>query len=554
MSDSPTRQQPSISGDTRQNASMLVMGGPIQHNLDVDAIMDSVRAELSKRGVATSENANRVSGNPWYPVAPRLSASGPYALAEFLRFSDSDFIDVAYRALLLRPANDAGSAEYLAALRSGAVDRVEILGSIRFSEEGQRHSVHVDGLLRPYKLRRWRRLPVIGWFLGFGLALAHLPRLARQLQAIEASAAHETQTLGQWVNRLDTAVARRLLHADHELKALRDELGNARQLLETMLRGSEAEFQASVVKLSRQLHDSNEMHKAALAKLTEQVRGDQRRLMALLERLTVYLDGAMRQSGTGGESLGIPEMQSLERQYASFENAFRGDREQIKLRVAHYLKILASAGIDPESDDLVIDLGSGRGEWLEVLAEHGYRARGVDLNRGMLKESELRGHEVVEADALNYLKTQDADSVAAITSMHVVEHLPNAILLQLIDEALRVLRPGGVLILETPNPENVLVGSCNFYLDPTHLNPIPPGLLQWTVQVRGFEQATIDRLVEHRGEPALLPVSKDVPGAAQINQMVAWFTAPPDYAVIARKPSKRSQSRDSADRSDNVEL
>jgi O-antigen chain-terminating methyltransferase len=277
-------------------------------------------------------------------------------------------------------------------------------------------------------------------------------------------------------------------------------------------------------------------HEAALANLTDHARGDQRRVYAMLERLTVFLDAASRRESQANDVDGsVTPAPALEAQYASFESTFRGARDEIKARAAHYLGSLATAGIQPGDPDPVLDLGSGRGELLEVLVEHGYRARGVDLNRGMLQESMDRGHDVVEADALGYLRIQPSDSVAAITSLHMVEHIPNAILNQLLDEALRVLRPGGMLILETPNPENVLVGSCMFYMDPTHLHPIPPALLQWTVQARGFEQAVIERLTEHRGTPELQPVSDQVPGAAQINQMVAWFTAPPDYAVIARK-------------------
>nr|MDQ2971762.1 class I SAM-dependent methyltransferase [Pseudomonadota bacterium] len=126
-------------------------------------------------------------------------------------------------------------------------------------------------------------------------------------------------------------------------------------------------------------------------------------------------------------------------------------------------------------------------------------------------------------------------SVAAITSMHLVEHLPHETLLHLLDEARRVLQSGGVLILETPNPENILVGACTFYTDPTHVRPIPPTLLQWLLKSRGFEEPAIERLTENRAVPDLSPVSSDTPGAEQINQMIEWFTAPPDYAVIARK-------------------
>lgn len=512
--------------------------GLIQRTLDVDAIMRRVRSELSKRGVTADGHpgsiTQTVAGNQWHPVAARLPERDHYTPADFFRFDDEDFVDVAYRALLRRPANDEGSKGYLAELRSGAVSKVEILGLIRFSEEGVRQSVHVDGLLLPYRLHRWRRLPIVGWFLGMGMALARLPGLSRRLQVIEASTAHETQALGRWANRLDATLARRLLHAESERRVLRDELAKANDDIRKIVATQNA-IAATQEAIEAKLRDSDAGHKAALAKLDDQLRSDHRRLRAMLERLTVFLDGAMRQPGAGGGSPALPQLQSMEQQYASFEEVFRGDRGQIKLRVAHYLEVLAAAGIAPDSGEVILDLGSGRGEWLEVLAEHGYSARGVDLNRGMLEESEKRGHEVVEADVVNYLKAQDGGSIAAISSMHLVEHIPHPVLIQLLDEALRVLRPGGVLILETPNPENVLVGSCRFYMDPTHLNPIPPLLLQWTVQARGFEQAVIERLSEHRGEPEIVPVSETMPGATQINRMIDWFTAPPDYAVIARK-------------------
>jgi O-antigen chain-terminating methyltransferase len=499
--------------------------------LDVDAVMSRVRHEMAKRGAGTEgwfdPLDETVTGAHWRPAAPRLPDRDQFALADFLRFDDEDFVDVAYRTLLRRPANDEGSRSYLDALRHGAASKVEVLGSIRFSDEGRRHSVHVDGLLRPYKLHRWRRLPVIGWFLGMGMAVARLPRLALRLQGMEASSAHETQALGRWVNRIDAAVAKRLLHAEDDRHKLHGDL----QALRGEFDKANAELAAATTRL--------ESHESALAAFNDRVRNDQRSLRTALDRLSVFLDTMMQQRSDGGGPP-VPDQaraRTMEQHYASFEKIFRGERGEIKRRVAHYLGTLAAAGIQPGEDDIIIDLGSGRGEWLEVLAEHGFRGRGVDLNRGLLKESEALGHEVVEADVLAYLKIQDNDSIAAVTSMHMVEHLPHAILIQLLDESLRVLRPGGVLVLETPNPENVLVGSCRFYMDPTHLNPIPPPLLQWTVQACGFDQVTIERLSEHRGKPDLVPVAEDSPGAAQINQMIAWFTAAPDYAIVARKPA-----------------
>jgi len=593
-------------------------GSPDPRPLDTAEIMARVREEVARRRAANrsgavgtklaqATEASAVAADVdrlprWQPAAPRLPEKSEYVLADFLRFDDADFVDVVYRGLLRRDPDQTGRQGYLDALRSGVISKVEILGLIRFSGEGRRQAVRVDGLLLPYKLHRLRHVRVIGWFLGMGMALARLPRLAFRLQGMEASAARETHELGRLVDRIESDVEKHFANVGGAINALRGDLSQSvaarveglrvvaaragalqtaiesvsdalhasnaeraeqhksvemrvaagenaasawRQSLHERLAASDSAAAAldqslrtgDVERLRQQKEISNRLiiHDAALAQLEERARDDRRSLAAMLDRLTVFLDVAARQrvrgGRTGDESEPLPELH-----YASFEQTFRGNREQIKLRAAHYLGTLSAAGIAPGSDNLVLDLGSGRGEWLEVLAGKGYTCRGLDLDRGMLQASRERGQDVVEADVIEYLCTLEAGSIAAITSMHLVEHLPHPVLLTMLDEALRVLRPGGLLILETPNPENVLVGSCMFYIDPTHLNPIPPLLLQWIVKSRGFEQPEIERLSEHRGSPDLVPVSDTVPGAAQINQMVEWFTAPPDYAVIARKP------------------
>ena len=576
-------QQPASRQGIADSAQSAVGRSSAPPALSADEIMARVRAEVARRraGHAASDGAagsvpplgpSTIAEDPlphWQPVAARLPDQAQYVLNDFLRFNDADFIEVAYEKLLRRPADPEGSQGYLSALRSGALGKVEILGLIRFSGEGRRQSVHVDGLLLPYKLHRWRHVPVIGWFLGLGMAVWRLPRLAWRLQGMEAAAAREAQELGRLLNRVEGRIKARFADADATIDTARTELAQAVVsrveglrvvaarvgALQVSLESTSNTLQANATSMqdkigamsaalqasdAEHLRDHREavahlaVHDTALARLEEQTRSDHRALRAVLDRLTVFLDASARQARKASE--GSDDEPPLEEQYASFEQTFRGEREQIKLRAAHYLDTLAGAGIDPGDDGVVLDLGSGRGEWLEVLAEHGYHGRGVDSNRGMLEASEARGHEVVEADALDYLRAQPDGSFAAITSMHMVEHMPHPVVIQLLDEALRALRPGGVLILETPNPENVLVGSCMFYMDPTHLHPIPPPLLQWTVQARGFEQVGIERLSDNRGSPDLAPVSEDVPGSAQINQIVAWFTAAPDYAVVALKP------------------
>ncbi len=155
----------------------------------------------------------------------------------------------------------------------------------------------------------------------------------------------------------------------------------------------------------------------------------------------------------------------LNAMYVSFEDRFRGDRADIKQRVAVYLPMIEAAQVGT-LDAPIVDVGCGRGEWLELLKERSLTARGVDLNRIMVNECRERGFEVVEADALHYLRELPDNSLGAVTGMHIIEHLPLPTLIALLDESLRVLRPGGLAIFETPNPENLMVGACNFCTNP----------------------------------------------------------------------------------------
>ena len=122
-----------------------------------------------------------------------------------------------------------------------------------------------------------------------------------------------------------------------------------------------------------------------------------------------------------------------------------------------------------------------------------------------------------------------AASRSAVTAFHVVEHLGFEVLVDFLDEALRVLMPGGMLILETPNPENLRVGANSFYNDPTHRNPIPPETLRFLVHQRGFAEAEILRLHPFPVEQHLKANDED---ARRLNDLLF---GPQDYAVIARR-------------------
>ena len=210
--------------------------------------------------------------------------------------------------------------------------------------------------------------------------------------------------------------------------------------------------------------------------------------------------------------------------YRAFEDKHRGSRELILERLAVYTPYIEK--IRDCWDLEVTDLGCGRGEWLELLTSLQIRCHGVDLDEEMLSSCRKRGLTVSQSDALSYLKQLPTASQMAVSAFHLVEHIPFDHLQVLVKEAKRVLVPGGLLILETPNPENLTVGTCNFYMDPTHVNPLPPLLLQFLPDYYGYIRSTILRLQE----PTPLSDMTDVT-LAQVFRGVS-----PDYAVVAQTP------------------
>ncbi|WP_460836307.1 class I SAM-dependent methyltransferase, partial [Massilia agri] len=210
--------------------------------------------------------------------------------------------------------------------------------------------------------------------------------------------------------------------------------------------------------------------------------------------------------------------------YRAFEDRFRGSRDTIKERLRAYARFTDPL-LQLPGTRAVLDLGCGRGEWLELLGESGFDARGVDLDEGMLAACRERGLNARHGDALAALREQADGSLAMVSCFHLVEHLPFDLVRELVAEALRTLQPGGLLVMETPNPENLTVGATSFYLDPSHVHPLPPGLLGFAAEYAGFGRTRIVRLQE---DPALRT-------AQRIPLISVLEGVSPDYAVVAQK-------------------
>lgn len=214
--------------------------------------------------------------------------------------------------------------------------------------------------------------------------------------------------------------------------------------------------------------------------------------------------------------------------YLRFEDRFRGTREDVTRKQRQYLPLLEPVRA-VFAGGKTLDLGCGRGEWLELMIGMGFSARGVDLNESMVDLCRHRGLDIEKQDAIKALRVAADDSLAIVSGFHIVEHMFFDDVLTLVAEAYRALRPGGLLILETPNPENLMVATWSFRMDPTHHHPIPPDLMQFVGEDAGFSPASIIRLN-----------GPDSPGnsTGEFSEKFRYILSDAhDYGLVAQKPA-----------------
>jgi SAM-dependent methyltransferase len=226
--------------------------------------------------------------------------------------------------------------------------------------------------------------------------------------------------------------------------------------------------------------------------------------------------------------------------YLSFEDEFRGSLVEIRRRLAEYVPKFAG-----QRD--VLDIGCGRGEFLELLREAAIPARGLDLNHEMVEASRARGLDVTEGDALSYVASLPDDSLGGLFASQVVEHLEPVYLARLLETASHKIRRGGLIVLETINPACWVAFFESYLRDLTHVRPLHPETLKHLLRVSGFHTVDLeytspvaewDRLRTAPRPPGDLPAGvADLIEAfnedmTKLNDRMFTFQ---DYAVLGRK-------------------
>ncbi|HKZ81767.1 MAG TPA: methyltransferase domain-containing protein [Pyrinomonadaceae bacterium] len=618
------------------------------------------------------------------------AADDRYHVNDLLKFHDRAFLQNAYRAILKRVPDEAGYSGFSEALKSGRLNKIDILARLRYSPEGRAKRVRVRGLLAPAALRTTYRIPLIGYFLNLLVALLRLPVMVKHHRQFETHILGQQQTMVDQINHLVQSVMARAddvagrltsyresftrlgVDMQAQIESLRDDQASNHEVVlervgdltnyvegrfneETQERRQElwtlgqrlgetsSRWQEELTSVGKRLDETFSRWQEELTSVGKRLDEASSRWQKRLASVSEHLDKASYQWQEGlsdlGQRLGenisrwqeelvlarselgerisqlgkisaehaasnttlsargdllLERADSLSRQldfvtktafdetarafqksqqvaaelalqarlvtnllnevgarlpdgpleeaqlrtmvgekshlldafYASFDEQFRGSREGIMERLKVYLPYVQSEKT-PEATP-VLDVGCGRGEWLELLRQHGLPATGVDSNTVLIRQCRERALEVVEDDLLDYLRKLPDESIGTLTGFHIVEHLPLEVLIAFLNETMRVLRPGRPIIFETPNPRNVLVGSCNFYFDPTHQNPLPSEVLKFLVESRGF--TGVDILPLNPSDE--MPVAGDSDLVARFNQ---YFYGPMDYGLVAWK-------------------
>lgn len=215
--------------------------------------------------------------------------------------------------------------------------------------------------------------------------------------------------------------------------------------------------------------------------------------------------------------------------YRRLEDGLRGSESEIRDAVQPYVELA-------RTHQPLLDAGCGRGELLVACREEGIVAKGFDTNERSIADLQARGFDVALAPIPQCFATYAAGSVGSIMAMHVVEHLPVDALFALFAEAARVLRPGGLLMIETPNAESLMVSGSEFWRDPTHLAPRHPASLTLLAREYGF---TIDEIrpVHPFPDAMRIAVLNDDPPALQrvVDAVNDRLFGPQDLRMILRR-------------------
>jgi O-antigen chain-terminating methyltransferase len=330
------------------------------------------------------------------------------------------------------------------------------------------------------------------------------------------------------VNRSLAALAGEIAEL-RDMRTFRDEWVQWRQDWESRLTKAEIQLLRSVGELSKAyeyktaglLRDFSAEAARHAQELSGKLAADMKHLRLEHEGMIHRELRTLRQRGvpTAAAAVSAPAP-ALRMDYAHFAARFRGSDEYVREQQAQYVPLFAGC-------ESVLDIGCGRGEFLDQLRAAGVRCRGIDLDRDAVDFCRSKDHEAECADLFAYLPELADRSLDGVFAAHVIEHLPPERLPELTRLCSEKLRSGGVFVAETPNPQCLASLALHFYNDPTHIRPVPAPLLHFYLEEAGFGTIEVRYLSQ---------AVETIPALAELPEGVReTLFGGLDYAVIARK-------------------
>lgn len=380
--------------------------------------------------------------------------------------------------------------------------------------------------------------PVVGKFLVRGRDLIHGeirryvdPVVWKQTEFNGSTARFLNDTAGKF-SYYNNKIEQLRSEMDSRIERLRPELENKveKPELENKVKQLKSEFENKIGQLKSEMDNS--------------IRTEVKSIISSMNRdienkawLASILDGKLEE-GYKGQKIGISDSNDLDINYFGFEEQFRGSREDIKQRQSNFINYFTGCSN-------VLDIGCGRGEFLELSKEYGFGAKGVDIDDSMVDYCRSKGFNVVKEEAISYLEKLDDKSLDGIFIDQVVEHLEPDYLIKLLHLCFQKLKSGYYIFVETVNPLS-LVSFANFYIDLTHKKPIHPYTLKFLLEATGFKDLETKFFLPIPDYARLkrIPTSDGVSGVfasiveiqnQNIDMLNNILYGAQDYAVIGKK-------------------
>ena len=373
-----------------------------------------------------------------------FSPSSRLSLSDLLQHHGKDFIRFAYRAILNREPDPDGLNFYLFKLKSGAYTKTDIICALRFSKEGRKHKIKIKGLFPRCVYSFLKKISFLGYIIRIVKNFFTLSKIETRLNVLENSFYPDFLSLNHTVHNIQ--------HILHTLEKDFLSLNHTVHNIQHKLHPLEKDF----LSLNHTVHNIQQEVCSLRSELQK------KRIPQVFVETPFY-----------------PQSQDFSF-YTAFQKAFRGEKDVIKERLRIYLDYIPQASSYP-----VLELGAGRGEFLELLKEHSIPCIGVDVNEDFVNFLKSKGFQIFKEDAITFLKNT-SQTFRAITAFHLVEHLPYKNVPEFIKLCYEHLEEGGVLIVEMPNPW-FIYAFATFYIDPTHIKPIPPETIGFYFHRAGFK-------------------------------------------------------------------